>query len=261
MLRYQVAAKTDIGIKRRVNQDAILVEEAQTDLGTVLLAGVADGMGGLDMGEMASAMITDALSGWFENNLAAAIAREGSMISFQRFCEEMDFLIRKTGSQITQACKSSSGTTLTALLMCAGNYYLVHVGDTRAYLIRDEVRQLTKDQTYVQRQLDLGLLKEEEIETHPKRNVLLQCVGANSHVRPEYSQGGYKDRDLILLCSDGFRHKIGPQDFLTALSPAEGEGELEAALGEMIGTVKKREETDNISAVVIRVLREGDNAS
>ena len=87
MHKYTVAAHTDVGVVKKINQDSLLIEIAETDIGQILLAAVCDGMGGLSQGEIASATMTRAIGEWFENSLAASICKSGSMrrkLSFYR---------------------------------------------------------------------------------------------------------------------------------------------------------------------------------
>ena len=122
MHKYTVAAHTDVGVVKKINQDSLLIEIAETDIGQILLAAVCDGMGGLSQGEIASATMTRAIGEWFENSLAASICKSGSMISFDTFRTQCDFMIRQTGKKIAKEAVAESGTTICALLSltCAG---------------------------------------------------------------------------------------------------------------------------------------------
>lgn len=255
MTKFLIAARTDIGRTKQVNQDAVLVEEAEADIGPILFAAVSDGMGGLAMGEMASTKMSEALSAWFENSLAAFVSRHGTIITYEEFQNEMEFIIRKVSKEIETLSTEMSGTTITGMLIAAGTYYIVHVGDSRAYAFRERLIQLTKDQTFVQRELDRGNIREEEIETHPKRSVLLQCVGASEIVIPEFQRGTYQEGDLFLLCSDGFRHKISIEEFnyLFSTDMMQTEEGMDRCIRTMIEKIKERGEKDNITAILIRV--------
>ena len=254
---FITAAGTDVGRVKKVNQDAVLIEEAETDRGDVLFAVVADGMGGLSMGEMASARITGQLAGWFENSLAAAMCRRGEMIDYKEFQKEMGHAIRVAGNKIREKATEASGTTVTGILLYGGRYYTVHVGDTRAYRYsKGEFIQMTKDQTYVQREWERGHISEAEMETHPKRSMLLQCVGASSTVIPEFREGRYRAGDVFLLCSDGFRHKNTREEMEEACKEAKNENEetMGKRISRMIHDAMSRGERDNITAILIRAV-------
>jgi serine/threonine protein phosphatase PrpC len=113
--------------------------------------------------------------------------------------------------------------------------------------------RLTHDQSFVQDMIDNGRLTEEEAETHPQRNILLRCVGAEKEVVPKYTNGSYREGDVFLLCSDGLRHKISEAEMFEALRPGKNttEEELRDALEKMVQTAMEREELDNITAVAV----------
>lgn len=252
----RIAVHTDVGIKKKVNQDAILVRTADSDIGEVILAAVCDGMGGLSAGEMASAAMTVALSNWFMNSLAAAICRDSSMISLENFREEFDYMIRHTGEEIDRISPDRSGTTVTAILIAAGRYYTANVGDSRTYLVRNgKVVQLTKDQSVVQRKIDTGLITEEEARTDPERNILLQCVGSCDEINPEYTEGDCLTGDSFLLCSDGFRHELTSEEVSEALcGTSVNEPEMKQTLVRLTDTCKNRGEKDNISSIWLKII-------
>lgn len=258
MEKYLVAYHTDVGTTKEVNQDSVFFEEAETDIGPVVLAAVCDGMGGLSEGEKASRHFVDALGKWFENSLASAICREGKAPTLARFRDEMDYLIRKENKEISAATKEASGTTVVALLLTSGVYYTVNVGDSRVYHLSDTLRQLTTDQTVVQQDLDAGRITEEEARNHPQRSVLLQCVGASDIIVPDYSEGPYQVGDSFLLCSDGFRHILSTGEIEETLRREAGtEESMKELLKEITDKSMAGGEKDNISALFIRVAQGG----
>lgn len=254
MAEFLTGAYTDCGIWRKVNQDSVFLEEAVTETGPVLLAAVCDGMGGLTRGEEASAEMVRALERWFEKELAELLRKKGRVLSFSEFKYQMDLLIRTTGKNISGSMEEKSGTTLCGLYCCDGIYYTVNVGDSRGYMRTNGILiQLTKDQTLVQQELDKGKLTKEEARNHPKRSVLLQCVGASDTVVPVYTRGFYTEGDCFLLCSDGFSHEIEEQEIVEALeiSGKPSEKQLEELLMELAERIRERGEKDNISALLI----------
>ena len=291
---FEGAGYSNVGRTRESNQDSYLIKVASTPVGDVALVAVADGMGGLECGELASAAVINMLSDWFDNKLPVALeAMESSVGGFESFVDgQWGGLIQDMNMALIRygmAEHMNLGTTLTAMLAIGGRYSIVHVGDTRAYeLTESATNQLTVDQTFVRREVEAGRITPEEALTHPRRNVLLQCLGSTKEVVPDLIHGNL-DRDAIyLLCSDGFRHvltdtelrrRLGP-DALDAnawdaerrrgayaactaadLDREEQEGFepgcVTQRIADMAKLVMDRKEADNVTALVLRVQAQG----
>lgn len=254
-MEFLTAALSDVGIKKHTNQDSLMIKVADTDYGKVCFALVCDGMGGLSKGELASATLIRVFSKWFEKEfpeiLYGGIRAEVLKKNWEQLVYEANFRI---GSYSTQN-QVKMGTTIVAMLFVGNVYYALNVGDSRAYELADTVRQITKDQTVIQREMDLGRMTPEEAKRDPRRNMLLQCVGASNVIDPDFFMGEVHSGSNFLLCSDGFRHVIGPQEILEKLGPqaARTEQEMMENIHFMIELNKYRHEEDNISAVLIRV--------
>jgi serine/threonine protein phosphatase PrpC len=215
-LAIRYAVRSDIGLVRTDNEDAAYA-------GDRLLA-VADGMGGHAHGEVASAAVietlrpldTDVPSGELLNALDHAVRRAGGTL---RDMVEADPSLR------------GMGTTLTALLWSGSQLGLVHIGDSRAYLVRDgEVFQITRDHTLVQSLLDEGRITEEEVATHPKRMLLLRALDGQHDFEPDLELHETRAGDRYLLSSDGL-HSTVPADaiarvLLTVADPDEAATDL-----------------------------------
>lgn len=235
------AACSDRGIKKKINQDSLLVRSTMTKEGEILLAAVCDGMGGLEKGEVASGEVIRALARWFEETLPLLLSGEqekNQMISV--YGKEKNLLL---------------GTTVSAVLLIAGWYLIVHVGDSRVYGLTEDVQRLTKDQTYVQREIDAGRLTKEQARQHPRRNVLLQCVGVQEKITPEWKSGVYYPGMGFLVCSDGFCNQLldGELEERFCRNYLRAEWEMEENLKEVMEQNKRRMETDNLSAIWISV--------
>jgi serine/threonine protein phosphatase PrpC len=254
-MRFVTATCTDVGIKKKTNQDSMLVMQAETDYGPVLFASVCDGMGGLAKGEVASAAAVGALSFWFRNTFPKLLydgLRDDSLReSLTEVIQETSDRIGEYGSKIGV----SLGTTIVALLIVSGRYYIVNVGDCRAYRIERTIELLTHDQTVVQHEVDLGRLTVEEAQVDPRRSVLLQCVGATDAVLPDFFTGSISGRENFMLCCDGFRHVISSEELFAGLNPqtAATEQQMAANLQYYVDTNKYRKETDNISALLVHL--------
>lgn len=253
---FVTAVYTDVGIKKDTNQDAVLVQTADTELGPVLIASVCDGMGGLAKGEVAGSAMAHAASAWFEQQLPA-ILYQG--MNANVLCESWRELVSKTNQKIAeygQKYHTALGTTTATILMAQGKYYIMNVGDSRVYLLTDNLYQLTKDQTYVQQQVDRGLMTYEQSLVDPQRSVLLQCIGASPTVVPDFTMGDLAPGQRYLICCDGFRHVVTPQEIYQALGPQSsgGQEEMRSNLQALTELNKQRQETDNITAVLIRIV-------
>lgn len=255
-MNFIAAAHTDMGIRKNTNQDAVLIEQAQTEYGSVIFAAVCDGMGGLAKGEVASAVLIRRLSSWFHNEFPDLLYREFSPETLRERWEELIFNTNYHIMQYGENQHITLGTTCVAFLAFGSTYYLMNIGDSRAYMIDDKVYQLTKDQTYCQREIDLGRMTPEQAEIDPQRSVLLQCVGANATVEPDFFAGMMQPDQCFMLCSDGFRHVITPQELYDKLSPAisTNEDTIKQNLTYLVELNKSRNEKDNISALLIRTV-------
>lgn len=256
-MRYLIAAHTDVGIKKKTNQDSYMIKEAQTKRGRVCLCVLCDGMGGLSNGELASATVIRAFEQWFETEFPILL----SEFSFEKLKEQWIHITEGLNQRLashTAGTGRRMGTTLVGLLLMENHFYIINVGDSRAYALLDQVYQLTKDQSLVQQQIDLGRLSPEQAEIHPQRNVLLQCIGASEVVAPDFYEGMIHPGTLFLLCSDGFRHVVSEEEIFAQLSPDNlwDEQTMKERLIWLTELEKTRMEVDNISAVTVKVGQE-----
>jgi len=253
-MNYLTAVHTDIGIKKKTNQDAVLLRIADTDYGKVVLGVICDGMGGLARGEVASATLIRVFSDWFEERLPELLMQG---LTWERVQKDWKEVIDQCNRKIIEygvRNRVSLGTTLLAVLLWEGRYHIVNIGDSRIYQICDTFLQLTRDQTYIQREMDLGNMTYEEAMRHPQRNVLLQCVGTSSSMMPVFHTGTYGGDTVFMLCSDGFRHVITPEEFYEYLNPCilKNEDVMLEHARYLTELNKYRQETDNISVALIR---------
>lgn len=255
-MKYMSAVHSDIGIKKSKNQDSMCLKIASIPSGEVALMVVCDGMGGLKKGELASATVIRTMSQWFENNLPN-ILKNG--FSSQQVKEEWEKIIKENNEIINdygESYRIQLGTTITSLLIVGDEYVIGQVGDSRAYKLSDKIEQITEDQTVVQRDINLGILTEEEGRKDPRQNVLLQCIGASRVVEPVFQEGKITSGQEILLCSDGFRHLVEDDEIFAKLSPELmlDEKEMKNGLIELVELNKSRKEKDNITAMLIKAI-------
>lgn len=253
-MNYLTATQTDVGTRKQTNEDSMIVMQAATDRGQVLLASVCDGMGGLAKGEVASAAMVHALEKWFTRELPLLL---GEGFQEAKLWEQWQKLVEETNVQIGDYGRylhTSLGTTCVALLIVDRKYYIMNVGDSRVYLLADTIYQLTKDQTYVQREMDEGRMTYEQSLIDPQRSVLIQCIGASRVVNPVFHCGQYAPGTVFMLCCDGFRHVILPNEFYQAFRPdlMKTPEIMKSRLTDMIRLNIQRNEDDNISAILIK---------
>jgi serine/threonine protein phosphatase PrpC len=171
-------------------------------------------------------------------------------------------------SQYAKKINASMGTTLTVMLIVDDCYYISHVGDCRVYAMDgDNINQITADQTYVAREVMLGHMTAQQAKNDSRRNVILQCIGTGRELKPEFSYGKVQADESFLLCSDGFRHEVSDDEIyeychgrlLDIGWESDGRNESSKRMGGQLKSVielnKNRGEHDNISAILIKVLK------
>lgn len=250
------AAHTDVGIKKSVNQDSVMLKIAGSPFGKIAFAVVCDGMGGLQQGEIASGMLNNKYEEWFRRELPALLKAGLTRNSFSESLEKVTMQMDKDMKQYAAMRQVQMGTTATLLLIVGDRYYIFHVGDTRVYQITgNNMNQLTTDHTLVQQQIQRGIMSEEQAQMSKSKNVLLQCVGASQTLQPDVLEGEITAPSSFLLCSDGFRHKLSKRELFEQLNPAglQSEEMMQARIQMMTEWNKSRGETDNISAILLKI--------
>ena len=254
-MQFIATADTDIGISKNTNQDSVLIKHASSDMGEVLLAVVCDGMGGLEKGELASATVIRAFSAWFDEELPYELEN----VDMQVIGAKWSLLLKELNIQILEYSKNSGlegvGTTFSGILFVGNQYVIGHVGDTRVYHIGSSFTQLTTDQTFVAREISRGTMTLEQAQKDKRRNLLLQCIGASRVVEPQIISGK-TEKGAYMICSDGFRHEITEAEMYESLNPINlmNKDAMHNNAKYLIEQVKRREEKDNISVVLIRVM-------
>ncbi len=253
-MNFIVSASTDIGTTKQTNQDSYNVRVMTTPAGKMTFAILCDGMGGLAKGEVASSSLVNAFVNWTETRLPelcrTGITDAAIRSDWVNIATEFNEKIKVYGKRIG----ASAGTTLNAILLTESRYYIINVGDTRTYELTDSVRVLTKDQTVVAREVELGNLTPEEAETDSRRSVLLQCIGASDVVYPDMFFGDTQLGAVYMLCSDGFRHEISADEIYAGLNPNVmlEANQMKRNIDDLIELDKQRKERDNITVVTVR---------
>ncbi len=262
-MEYWTSYVTDIGTYRRTNQDALLLKTAKTSSGTVLLAAIADGVGGLKCGELASNTMIHDLAEWFERKLPLFIKSNNWMETAK---ETLLAVLHNTHTKLhdyTQKQNIQLGTTIALLFLFQNQYLIIHVGDTRVYQYdMHEMYQLTKDHTYVQREIDAGRMTREEAKDCGHEHILTQCIGSSSRMMPDIQIGIVNVPAIFLICSDGFRNAITNTEIKKTLEDAGSciQNDFDQIPKNTVNLIKKRGEKDNISALFVKCCQEAVNA-
>lgn len=242
-MKLSYAARTDVGMIRSGNEDNFAVD-ANGSRGIFI---VADGMGGHAAGEVASEMAVQIVMRDVHGVRGVADGTATKVLG-----EALKQANRAIHDRtITETDKQGMGTTASVLVLADSRYLIGQVGDSRVYLLRDGgLKQLTKDHSYVQEQVDLGNLTPEQARYHPYSNVITRCVGASPEVEPDLYAGESKTGDIFLLASDGLTGMVDDRRLRDLLmSRTTPEKKVNALISEANG----RGGLDNITAIVVHV--------
>ncbi|MEU6088588.1 Stp1/IreP family PP2C-type Ser/Thr phosphatase [Streptomyces sp. NPDC047085] len=236
-LSLRFAAGSHKGMIREGNEDSGYA-------GPRLLA-IADGMGGQAAGEVASSEVISTLV-TLDDDVPGSDILTSLGVAVQRANDQLRAMVEEDPQL------EGMGTTLTALLWTGQRLGLVHVGDSRAYLLRDGVlTQITQDHTWVQRLVDEGRITEEEATTHPQRSLLMRALGSGDHVEPDLSIREVRAGDRYLICSDGLSGVVSHQTMEETLASYQGPQET---VQELIQLALRGGGPDNITVIVADVL-------
>ncbi|MEV5942910.1 Stp1/IreP family PP2C-type Ser/Thr phosphatase [Streptomyces sp. NPDC051994] len=236
-LSLRFAAGSHKGMIREGNEDSGYA-------GPRLLA-IADGMGGQAAGEVASSEVISTLV-TLDDDVPGSDILTSLGTAVQRANDQLRMMVEEDPQL------EGMGTTLTALLWTGQRLGLVHVGDSRAYLLRDGVlTQITQDHTWVQRLVDEGRITEEEATTHPQRSLLMRALGSGDHVEPDLSIREVRAGDRYLICSDGLSGVVSHQTMEETLASYQGPQET---VQELIQLALRGGGPDNITVIIADVL-------
>jgi len=250
-MRFIAKGATDIGRLREANEDAFLIDEERR------LYLVADGMGGHQGGGFASKkaleLVLEELRG-LENSQEATqplpqaeertLTQIRLMRAFQRANQKL-FEISLSQPQLR-----GMGTTLTGLQFDERYANIAHIGDSRAYLIREgKIQQLTEDHSWVQEQVKLGFLTEEEAQNHPLKNIITRSMGHERDIEVDLGKVEYQPADKYLLCSDGLTNMLSDQEILEIIQSHP----LEKAIEQLILRANEEGGYDNITVILVEV--------
>jgi serine/threonine protein phosphatase PrpC len=251
-MKVTYQALTDVGRKRKGNEDSLFVNPEQK------LFVVADGMGGHAAGEIASRIAVDSinefvcLTGGDEEitwpfGLDETISYDGNRLKTA---------VRFANKKVLEATKEKSeyegmATTVCAVLVDDQVANLAHVGDSRVYLFREgQLSQLTSDHSWVNEQIQSGVISAEQARSHPLRNVVTRALGGKADLQVDMQTHDFQTGDVLLLCSDGLTTMI-PDDEIARVM-REGSGDIEATAQELVDAANAKGGEDNITVVLLQ---------
>lgn len=237
-MQLSSAADSHVGLIRPQNEDSYLCAHP--------VYAVADGLGGHDAGEVASALVVERLR---QVTIGAGTSVDDAQQLLAEAVRDANRTIHRSATQDPD--HAGMGTTVTAAVAVDGTLCFAHVGDSRGYLLRDgELTRITEDHTPVQRAVRAGVISAEEALHHPSRHVLAQAVGLDVDVEVDTPRVGLESGDRVILCTDGMTDPIPDTDIPGLVAEL---GDAEAVVSTLITAALHRGGPDNVTVVVVDV--------
>ena len=243
---------TDIGKKRSSNQDRFSIFLPEHDSPCCLIS-VCDGMGGANGGETAAEMTIKIYNESVAETLCDCDGDGAVMAVLSRAAEKASSAVYAAASE--DEALSGMGTTLVSCLRFneSGSTYLINVGDSRAYLVGEsEIKQISRDHSYVQHLIDMGELSPAKAANHPQKNIITRAIGIDSEVIPEVKKIDTAGYAYLLLCSDGLHGEVKDQDMKKILFDSSADTVREKAEA-LVALANKKGGNDNITVVLLRL--------
>lgn len=232
-------SKTDIGMVREVNQDYVYVSDSPIGKLPNLLV-VADGMGGHKAGEFASRFTVEVLKDELANSVEDAPEAM------------MKQAITSANQKLLETAKQDSklegmGTTLVVATVIDRTLYFANIGDSRLYVLNDDIKQVSKDHSLVQEMVRLGGIKQEEAKHHPDKNIITRAIGASDKLEIDFYEYRLKKEDIILMCTDGLSNMIEDNEILRIVKSSR---DVVEAVERLIERANQNGGNDNIGVVI-----------
>lgn len=245
----EAAGITDRGKIRDNNEDSFLIYQD----GPFSIFAVADGMGGHAAGEVASALALDTIrefvAGHRQEMEEGLRTKTGLRTALEKMLELANLKIMTAGGQQPEC--AGMGTTLTFLFGAKGEFWLSHIGDSRAYLLRDgDITQLTEDHTLVKQLVRTGQITEDEMNGHPRRHILTRALGGDGNAVFDIERLTFQDGDMVLLCTDGLYSLVEDQEICDMVQRGK---DLQKALVTLVERANEQGGLDNITAVLVKI--------
>lgn len=229
------------------------------------IAIIADGMGGYDAGDIASQFVVKRIVDWWDHHLHHLIEKN---LSLMEISKQLVTVLRNANDELVRKAKTEGkrmGTTLSLLLLFNGNYRILHAGDSRIYkfsLIKlsflnqqsiSAYEQLTEDQSWVGLQEKQGRLTKEAARLHPKRSVLLQCIGIDPKLDIFVTGGSYSTEDIFFLCSDGYYSLFSDEEILSmVIRLINGGISIQGISERLVELAVHKGAEDNVSVILLK---------
>jgi PPM family protein phosphatase len=234
---------TDVGEKRNINQDYVFCEENSIG-GLPNLFIVADGMGGHNAGDYASRFCVEVFTDKIRENVGKTpIGMIADALQYTN-----DLLLEEAN---TKNDLQGMGTTFVVATIINSVMYVANVGDSRLYVIRDGIKQITEDHSLVEEMVKTGEIDRKDVRFHPNKNIITRALGANSSVIPDYFEVELKGGDTVLMCSDGLTNMMDDKDILSIVK--EFGDDLEMAAQTLVNKANENGGKDNISIVLVKL--------
>lgn len=283
MKNWASGVATHQGTKKKNNEDSFLYRITKDPKGNEMaLFVVADGMGGYEAGDEASRLAIKAFKAWWQKRVSKLMKKRDTMKHILREGSKVFQKINATIKETSDRTGRKMGTTASMLVMYRKEYAIIHIGDSRIYRLKGwdddnpytqmdtfietsddqntvpleidpELVQLTEDHSWVETQMRKGKLSKEGARNHPKRNVLVQCLGIKKDINPFIETGIYLPSDLFVLCSDGFHSLFSDKDIQNMLMGLSEEyGDLQSICEYLINFSNFSEAHDNVTLMLIQ---------
>lgn len=244
-----ICACSDVGKVREINQDAYFYIE--DELLPIFI--IADGMGGHKAGEVASNTAISTIVSHYEENKEKMIGKEVFIPEFINKSIELANKKLIEESENDEELKGM-GTTITMCIVLEKELYIGHVGDSRAYLLRDEkLKQLTQDHSLVGELLRTGSITKEEAMNHPKKNVIMRALGSNKDLKVDIFTRDMEQGDRIVLCTDGLTNMVSEERILETLVNDENPSSI---CSELVNISNELGGIDNTTIMLIKAREE-----
>lgn len=240
----QMGFKTDRGKKRGRNEDSLFLMPEQS------IYMVADGVGGHNSGEIASMTAVEAIAQYIKTNPMKENIEGTEIMGYFLACmQEVNTLIFNMAKNDPQL--AGMATTLILMHLKDGDGYFVNIGDSRAYIIRDEeIHQITEDHTYVNELLKKGSITKEEADAHPQKNMITRALGGEETVLPDFYQLKVNKEDIFILCSDGLYSEVPPEEIV---GQARASNSMSGLSSELVNLANMNGGNDNITIICIKI--------
>lgn len=252
--RFCISSITDKGESKEENQDNLLIKYGETALGHCVLLAVADGVGGLRGGEIASRSVIEKLDDWW-NTILRSIAFENNKTVQYIINESLRAAITSINLEIFEKGNNSGykmGTTLSLLLVFDNWYCIKHAGDSRVYKLSGKMQQLTEDDNLLNRYIISGVKSEPNMGYEAMANTITKCIGVKPDIELFELSGALEEKDSFMLCTDGLYKRISLNEIHKCIYKChKGAVKSQAVLQQIVLKARNRGESDDISSIVL----------